>query len=266
MWCSLEELDERIKKHAIWCRDLNAPQARKFETRDLDLRHAGDGLSEADFSNRDLSGADFRGANLARACFRGTHLAGADFYGASLEEANFADAWLSRAQFSGANLRRANVSGAYLFGANLVGVEAVDADFSNAYLEQANLTEIDLSGARGLLDPTAWLRDHFEAIADGLIVYKRIGQTDYRPPAHWSIEPGSVLAETVNPNRTDDCGCGVNFATFAWCQSRYFESQLWKCRISWFDLASVVVPYNTDGKARCARLELIEPIQSTDPE
>jgi len=29
----------------------------------------------------------------------------------------------------------------------------------------------------------------------------------------------------------------------------------------WEDLADVVVPYNTDGKARCARLQLIEPLE-----
>lgn len=31
----------------------------------------------------------------------------------------------------------------------------------------------------------------------------------------------------------------------------------WECRIRWIDLAGVTVPYNTDGKARCERLELI---------
>ena len=32
---------------------------------------------------------------------------------------------------------------------------------------------------------------------------------------------------------------------------------LWRCRIRWIDLADLVVPYHTDGKARAGRVELL---------
>ena len=64
--------------------------------------------------------------------------------------------------------------------------------------------------------------------------------------------------ETVNPDRCTDCGSGVNFGSREWCERNYTEADLWRCRIEWEDLADVVVPYGTDGKARCARLRLLE--------
>jgi hypothetical protein len=54
------------------------------------------------------------------------------------------------------------------------------------------------------------------------------------------------------------CGCGVNFAPLSWIREHYSSSIIWRCRIRWLDCVGVVVPYNTDGKARCSRLELIE--------
>jgi hypothetical protein len=91
-----------------------------------------------------------------------------------------------------------------------------------------------------------------------LIVYKAIGHTDYSAPRHWTIEPGSVLEEVVNPCRTADCACGVNFGTRTWVRNQYPKATIWKCRIPWMDLADIVVPYGTKGKARCARLTLLE--------
>lgn len=39
-----------------------------------------------------------------------------------------------------------------------------------------------------------------------------------------------------------------------------WDIKIYRCRIRWIDLAGVVVPYNTDGKARCARLEILEQV------
>jgi len=55
----------------------------------------------------------------------------------------------------------------------------------------------------------------------------------------------------------------VNFATLEWIKQREYAScdvTVWRCRIEWMDLAGVVVPYNTDGKARCSRLRLLEAV------
>ena len=188
----------------------------------------------------DLSGVDLSDANLSAANLRGADLRGADLSGADL---------------SAANLRWVNLSDANLSAANLSGVNLSDADLSDANLSAANL-----SGVKGLLDPVDWLKTNFETDAEGIIVYKRIGKTELDAPAHWTIEPGAYLTEVVNPTRTVECGCGVNFGTRDWCRWHYGMAALWRCRIEWWDLAGVVVPYNTDGKARCARLRLIEPV------
>ena len=161
---------------------------------------------------------------------------------ADLSNADLSNARLSNARLSNADLSEANLSNADLSGANLSG-----ADLSNA----------DLSGAKGLLDPVDWLKTNFESDAEGVIVYKRIGETEFDAPAHWTVEPGVYLTEVVNSTRTVECGCGVNFGTHDWCSQNYTRATLWRCRIEWWDLAGVVVPYNTDGKARCARLRLV---------
>jgi len=158
------------------------------------------------------------------------------------------EAWTKSDGGTKANLSWANLRGADLSGANLSGAD----------LSRANLSGADLSGAKGLLDAGGWLREHFESDDTGVVVYKAIGETTYAMPDYWTIEAGAVLEEVVNPCRTSDCACGVNFATREWIEQQYSDATIWKCHIEWIDLAGVVVPYNTDGKARCARLTLLE--------
>jgi hypothetical protein len=152
-------------------------------------------------------------------------------------------------------LRRADLSNADLRDANLH-----DADLSNADLRDANLSSANLSGAKKLLNPIKWLSENFENDDLGYIVYKAIGagKTSFNPPETWKIEAGEFLEEVVNPSPTTECGCGVNFATLAWVKKEHPKVDIWRCRIRWMDCAGIVVPYNTDGKARCRRLELIE--------
>ena len=142
--------------------------------------------------------------------------------------------------------------GADLIGANLIGADLRRADLSGA----------DLSGAKGITVAKSYLYQ-FEKDKNGIIVYKAIGNTCYIAPTHWDIKKGAFLEEVVNPLRTMDCGSGVNFATLEWIRKAFKDRDItvWKCRILWEDMADVVVPYNTDGKARCARLQLIEPLK-----
>ena len=148
----------------------------------------------------------------------------------------------------------ANLSWANLRGANLRG---------------ANLSRANLSGATGVLVGAEWLAANFETDSLGLIVYKAIGDTYYCASSQWVIAPGSFIEEVVNPCRVTDCACGVNVATKAWVEKEYAAAieagsvQVWKCRIhsvKWLDMADVVVPYQTDGKFRCGRLELLEEV------
>ena len=161
---------------------------------------------------------------------------------------------LSGAYLSGADLRRANLSRANLSGANLSG-----ADLSKANLISANLSGAYLSGAVGLLDAVDYIAENFESCADGVIVYKAFGL--HYPVSHeWQIKAGSVISEVANANRVDDCGCGVNVATLEWIRKNA-SGKIWKCLIRWPWLAGVVVPYNTDGKIRASRVEILEIVE-----
>ena len=165
---------------------------------------------------------------------------------ANLSNTDLRSAILSDADLIGANLRGANLSDASLRGANLSG----------ANLSDANLSDVDLSGAKGLLSAIDYLADNFEQTDDGYIVYKCFNDT-YPVSSTWNLESGSVIEEEVNSNRTDVCGCGINVSTLNWVRNAYPNKKVYKLLIRWPWLAGVVVPYNTDGKIRCARAEII---------
>ena len=201
-----------------------------------------DGGERAYLSGADLSGADLRSADL-----RSADLSGADLSGANLSGAYLSGADLSGADLSGANLRSANLSG---------------ADLSGAYLSGADLRSADLSGAEELLSAINFIDAHFERVADGYIVFKIFGG-QYKSPESWKIEAGSVITETVNPDRCTECGSGINVAPLKWVKSNY-KGDIWKCLIRFEWLAGVIVPFNTDGKIRCERVELVEIAERTE--
>ena len=175
-----------------------------------------------------------------RADLSGAHLCGADLSYANLSRAN-----LSGADLSGADLSYANLSGADLSYANL----------SRANLSSADLSYANLSGASGLIDAIDYIDAHFERVKDGYIVYKTFGG-NYAKPDSWTIEPGAIIEEVCNPNRTNACGCGINVAPIEWVKENY-KGDVYKLLIRWEWLPGVVVPYNTDGKIRCSRAQII---------
>ena len=82
----------------------------------------------------------------------------------------------------------------------------------------------------------------------------------YAPPESWIIEKNSIITETVNPDRGTECGSGVNVATLEWVKEN-FKGKIWKCLIRWEWLPGVIVPFSTDGKIRCEKLELIKIVE-----
>lgn len=144
--------------------------------------YAGMALPKADFTGRELAGADFSKAQLNAARFDRARLTGANFSQASIHSGSFADASLigarfdgartyqvsfagadlNGARFDGADVRMGRFAGADLRGASLEGVKAGQANFSGArmqgvkfvkaYLTHADFSDVDLSGAdlRGL--------------------------------------------------------------------------------------------------------------------
>ncbi len=152
----------------------------------------------------------------------------------------------------------ADLTGAYLTGADLTGANLRGADLTGAYLTGANLRGADLTGSKGIKTAKEFL-SQFERTEQGIYVFKTFGAYQ-SPPNYWKIESNAFIEEVVNSDRCTVCGSGVNFATLDWIKNDHGNNNLpvWKCLIHWEDMADVVVPYNTDGKARCARLQLIE--------
>ena len=160
---------------------------------------------------------------------------------------------LRGADLFSADLRGANLRGADLFSADLSGADLSRADLRGADLRGANLSDANLISAVNFIDA------HFERDDDGYIAYKTFGGT-YNPPKGWEIKPGSVISETVNFDRCTECGSGINVAPLEWVKCQYDGKEIWKVLIRWEWLAGVCVPYNSDGKIRCERVELLEVI------
>ena len=160
----------------------------------------------------------------------------------------------------GAGGERADLSGANLSGANLSWANLSWANLSGANLSRANLSGANLSRAKGLLSTVNYLDAHFERTPDGYIAYKTFNAT-YCSPDTWTIENGAVIEENVNFDRCTSCGCGINVAPLKWVKNEYPKAQIWKVLIRWEWLCGVCVPYMTDGKIRCERVELIEVVE-----
>lgn len=228
-----EELMEIINDHQKWL--------------------AGTGGVRADLSGADLSSVDLSNVNLSRA-----NLCGVDLNSANLSNADLSNINLSCAGLSYTILRNANLSGANLSGATLNDAVLFGANMSGADLGYVDLSEVDLSGVKGLLNPIEYLGEKFEKTEDGIIVYKSFGE-HYAPNPNWKIAEGSIIEEVVNPLPTVKCGCGINVATKEWVE-RECINPIWKCLIRWEWLAGVVVPYQTEGKIRASKVQLIEPV------
>ena len=195
-------------------------------------------------SKADLSGADLSKADLS----------GADLSGADLRWAN-----LSKADLSGADLSKADLRWADLRWANLSGANLSEADLSRADLSKADLSRADLSKAKGLLSAVNFIDAHFERTADGYIAYKTFNST-YKAPDNWKIEKGAIIEEVVNFDRCTECGCGINVAPLEWVK-QHMNGEIWKVLIRWEWLCGVCVPYMSDGKIRCEKVELVEVVR-----
>lgn len=134
-----------------------------------------------------------------------------------------------------------------------------------ANLRDADLSGADLSSAEGLLSQIDFLKENFEMTDEGVVAYKVFNAT-YKSPERWKIEPGSIISENVNFFRTSTCGCGINVATYDWVKTTHGgkDWDIWKVLIRWEWLAGVCVPYNTNGKIRCERVELVGIVENKE--
>ena len=181
-----------------------------------------------------------------RANLRRANLSGAQLGGAKLGHADLIGAKLRWADLKYADLRNADISAADL----------KYADLRNADLRGAKLNNTDFSQANGLLSAIKFMETNFEKTKYGYIAYKKFNAI-FRPPIKWEIKSGAIIEETVNFDRCTECGSGINVATLSWVKNNY-EGDIWKVLIRWEWLCGICVPYNTDGKIRCERVELLE--------
>lgn len=129
---------------------------------------------------------------------------------------------------------------------------------NRAILSGANLSGANLSGAKGL----PYIAQQFDFIQklertpDGYICYKTFGE-HYDSPKEWEIVEGSVITEFSDINMFEKCSFGINVATIDWVKQNT-RGQIWKCLIRFEWLTGVTIPFNTDGKFRASRIQLIE--------
>ena len=201
---------------------------------------------------------DYEKALSGEKDLREANLMNADLRGVDLEDAN-----LRRAYLLWVNLRGADLRGADLRRADLWGVDLQWANLRNADLREIDLRGANLKGAKGLPRDIELMDKMFKKDSDGSYwVYKSFSpRTPYKGwrPEEWKIEEGSFIEEKdIETDRREDCGSGVNFATLEWIVGQYGEENIWLCKIYREDFDQIVVPHGTDGKARCARLQLVE--------
>ena len=266
------KLKEILEKHKKWLYDRDGGERANLSGVNLcgmnlscaNLNRAD--LSAANLSNADLHNANLHNANLSEASLRNANLCCTNLSGADLSNADLSKANLRNVNLSGADLYRTDLNNSDLQSANLNGSDLQCANLSHAFLNNtnfksaslinANLSNTILSGAVGLLNPIDYLAEKFERTKEGYIVYKVFNEC-YESPAKWNIEPGEIITEEVNSCRANDCGCGINVAPLEWVKCGYPGKDIYKLLIKWEWLAGVVVPYNTDGKIRCARAQII---------
>ena len=228
-----EELIDILEKHQHW----------------LNQDCVGFSKMRADLSNTDLSGINFTTLLPERPDLRGI-----DFFNSDLSDSdlNFCDmryTGLENVNFTNACLKHTDLNNAYCRNAN----------FNNTNLSFTHLRGANLSGAKNLTSPIDYLKSNFEFTSDGVIVYKVFNE-NYLAPDYWKIEPGNIIEEVCDCDRSQLCGCGINVATLhfvlKWMQG--CACTIWKLLIRWEWLPGVVVPYNTDGQIRCEKAEIVE--------
>jgi len=187
----------------------------------------------------DFQDSIFRGATLKDVEFRNCNFSYADFSQATLHDVAFIYCNLSRAKFYNAKFEPVSTP-------------------SGVWFRDCQTLKVDWSQVEGFFDPLQFLESYFEQDLAGYLVYKAFGQY-YQAPSSWKIEPGSVLRENVSYSRTADCACGINVATRDWIKNNIRNTdEVWLCRIRYPWLVDVVVPFQSDGKIRTGRLELLE--------
>jgi len=260
-------LHEKIRDWNAWRKSL--PENVHIKLYDLNLAAyclTGVNLSDmiicnTTFAKTNLTGADFHGTSARKCVFDRANLGKAIMYSAMLAHCSFKKAQFSNTDMRYAMMAEADLSYTFLSHTRFSHASLRNANLKGAWFNHVDLGSADLSGAKGLLNPSDWLAANFELTNRGIIAYK-VFDVFRTPPDDWIIEKGATITEEVNMTRTVLCGSGVNVASLKWLMRYLTYSELqhiWRVLIPWRDnIGQICVPYNTEGKFRCHHVELLE--------
>ena len=130
--------------------DLSNRALHDYDFSDTNLTHAnffGSDLTRADFSDSLLSGADFRRAVMNNCCLDRADLSMANLQGAVLTDTNIERADLSEARLQGADLVGADLGSSDLTKTDLREASLKYTRLTGAKLDGANVAEADLTGS-----------------------------------------------------------------------------------------------------------------------
>lgn len=234
-----------------------------FSVLTSDTKFVTAGFEQCTFVNQ-----KFEDCKWKYATFVGCTIEKSSFGGEDMRDVNFEKCEFDCVNFPVADLRHSwfkecIIKGTSFAEADLSRADLRKSDFKGTSFVGAKLNQTNFSDTTGLISPTQYLADNFEKTEDGYIAYKTFG-TYYEKNSKWEIKEGSVISEITNFNPTSECGCGINVSTKDWmwtemaCNDAFTGATVWKVLIRWEWLAGVCVPYCTDGKIRCEKVELIE--------
>lgn len=204
-----------------------------------------------------LSNIEFRDCLLDGVNFVHCDLSFANFIDCSMIECIFSTSTLTYAQFKSCDLSRSTFDESQLIRTSINASKLEDVKFLNN-----NIVSIDLSESTGLKSSIDFLEENFEKTEEGYIAYK-IFNLHYMKPESWEIKEGSILTEVVNTSRFEECSCGINVGTRK-LMEEYSSYPIWKVLIRFEWLSEVCVPYNSNQKIRCGRIQLLEKVQEGD--
>ena len=160
-----------------------------------------------------------------------------------------------------ANLRCANLRSADLSCANLRSADLSCADLRYANLRSADLRCADLRCAdlsKTILENINWLTwigitVNHKGVGYGYKVINAKGEGIYQGGINY-LQADTFEVLTVNPDVYEQCGCGINLATFNWCVANK-KSDDNRVLLMEFDLMdgdkpNVICPVASDGKFR----------------
>lgn len=129
-------------------------------------------------------------------------------------------------------------------------------------------TENDVSyhGGRDEFDPSLYVRSYFHKVSHGYIGFKSFCEA-HKPfgnPSSWEINHGSVIEEVCDSDVNKECSYGISFGSFEYMRKTYITNgcmDIHAILIRNEDIFGVCVPYNTDGKLRTSRLQILNKVE-----